>query len=64
VASTRKETQIEDLAKTFTNMRKAQLKHNPEKCVFGVRKGRVLGCLVSVKSRIASLNRFMDKLAE
>jgi hypothetical protein len=64
VASTRKETQIEDLAKTFTNMHKAQLKHNPEKCVFGVRKGRVLGCLVSVKSRIASLNWFMDKLAE
>jgi hypothetical protein len=30
-------------------MRKAQLKLNPEKCVFGVRKGKVLGCLVSMK---------------
>jgi hypothetical protein len=30
-------------------MRRAQLKLNPEKCVFGVRKGRVLGCLVLVK---------------
>jgi hypothetical protein len=30
-------------------MRKAQLKLNPKKCVFGVRKGKVLGCLISVK---------------
>jgi hypothetical protein len=27
----------------------AQLKHNPEKCVFDVQKGKFLGCLVSVK---------------
>jgi hypothetical protein len=33
----------------FTNIRRAQLKLNPEKCVFGVRRGRVLGYLVSVK---------------
>jgi hypothetical protein len=30
-------------------MRRAQLKLNPENCVFGVRRGRILGCLVSVK---------------
>jgi hypothetical protein len=30
-------------------MRRAQLKLNPEKCVFGVSRGKVLGCLVSVK---------------
>jgi hypothetical protein len=36
VASRKKETQIQDLAETFANMRKAQLKLNPEKCVFGV----------------------------
>jgi hypothetical protein len=30
-------------------MRRAQLKLNPEKSVFGVRRGRVLGCLMSVK---------------
>jgi hypothetical protein len=30
-------------------MYRAQLKLNPEKCVFGVRRGRVIGCLVSVK---------------
>jgi hypothetical protein len=49
VASRKKETQIEDLAETFANMRRAQLKLNPEKYVFGVQRGRVLGCLVSVK---------------
>jgi hypothetical protein len=49
VASRRKAAQIEDLAETFANMRRAQLKLNPEKCVFGVWKGRVFACLVSVK---------------
>jgi hypothetical protein len=36
VASKKKITQIDDLAETFTNMRGAQLKLNPEKCVFDV----------------------------
>jgi hypothetical protein len=49
VASRRKATQIDDLAETFANIRSAQLKLNPEKCVFGVQKGKVIGCLVSVK---------------
>jgi hypothetical protein len=49
VASRKKATQTQDLVKTFANMRMAQLKLNPKKCVFGVRKGKVLGCLVSVK---------------
>jgi hypothetical protein len=38
-------------------MRKAQLKLNPEKCVFGVRKGKVLGCLVSMKGIEANLDK-------
>jgi hypothetical protein len=49
VASRKIETQVQDLAETFANMHRAQLKLNPEKCVFGVQRGRVLGCLVSVK---------------
>jgi hypothetical protein len=49
VASKKKTTQIDDLAETFANMHGAQLKLNPEKCVFGVEKGKVLGCLISVK---------------
>jgi ribosomal protein S3AE len=49
VASRKKETQIQDLAETFSNMHRAQLKLNPEKCAFGVSRGKVLGCLVSMK---------------
>jgi hypothetical protein len=30
-------------------MRAANLKLNPEKCVFGILKGKVLGCLVPTK---------------
>jgi hypothetical protein len=37
------------LQETFANFRKAGLKLNPEKCVFGVKKGKFLGCLVSTK---------------
>jgi hypothetical protein len=57
VASGKKETQIQDLGETFTNMCRAQLKLNPEKCVFGVQRGRVLGCLVSVKGIEANLDK-------
>jgi hypothetical protein len=35
-------------------MREAKLKMNPEKCVFGVTRGKVLGCLVSTKGIEAS----------
>jgi hypothetical protein len=48
VASRKKETLLQNLAKTFANMRRAQLKLNLEKCSFGVSRGKVLGCLVSV----------------
>jgi hypothetical protein len=41
---------IGDLAETFTNLRATNLRLNPEKCVFGINKGKVLGCLVSTKS--------------
>jgi hypothetical protein len=49
VARKKKATQIDDLAGTFVNRCKAQLMLNPEKCVFGVQQGKILGCLVSVK---------------
>jgi hypothetical protein len=41
---------IRNLAKTFANMRRARPKLNPEKCVFGVTKGKILGCLILVKN--------------
>jgi hypothetical protein len=37
------------LKETFANFRQAGLKLNPEKCVFRVKKGKFLGCLVSTK---------------
>jgi hypothetical protein len=47
VASKNKEDHLADLAETFANMRDARLRLNPEKCVFGVRQGKILGYLVS-----------------
>jgi hypothetical protein len=49
MASKKKTTYISDLAETFVNMREARLKLNPEKCIFGITRGKVLGCLVSTK---------------
>jgi hypothetical protein len=45
VKSTNRASHVSDLAETFANMRRAGLKLNPEKCVFGVTKGKILGCL-------------------
>ena len=42
-----KSTLIHDLEETFANMRKINLKLNPEKCVFGVPSGKLLGFFVS-----------------
>ena len=49
VTSAERKNYVADLAETFANLRKANLSLNPEKCVFGVDKGKVLGCLVSTK---------------
>jgi hypothetical protein len=49
VKSTKQENHIADLQETFANFRQAGLKLNPEKCVFRVKKGKFLGCLVSTK---------------
>jgi hypothetical protein len=49
VKSTKQENHIANLQETFANFRKVGLKLNPEKCVFEVKKGKFLGCLVSTK---------------
>jgi len=41
------EDHIADLRETFANLRKHGLKLNPEKCVFGVRRGKLLGCMIT-----------------
>jgi hypothetical protein len=45
--SEREKDHIADLTETFDNMRRNGLKLNPEKCIFGIRKGQLLGCMVS-----------------
>jgi hypothetical protein len=57
VKSTKQENHIADLQETFVNFRQAGLKLNPEKCVFGVKKGKFLGCLVSTKGIEANPNK-------
>jgi hypothetical protein len=68
VKSTKQENHITDLQETFANFRQAGLKLNPKKCVFGVKKGKFLGCLVSTKgieanpSKIEAI-RWMEPLS-
>jgi ribonuclease HI len=57
VKSTKQENHSADLQETFANFRQAGLKLNPEKCVFGVKKGKFLGCLVSTKGIEANPNK-------
>ena len=40
-------TLIQDLEETFSNLRKINLKLNPEKCVFGIPSGKLLGFFMS-----------------
>jgi len=49
VTSSVRSNHVTDLAETFANLRKEELSLNPNKCIFGVHKGMVLGCLVSTK---------------
>jgi hypothetical protein len=49
VKSIQRRDHISDLAETFANLRAANLRLNPEKWVFGIHKGKVLGCLISTK---------------
>jgi hypothetical protein len=57
VKSTKQENHIADLQEAFTDFRQAGLKLNPEKCVFGVKKGKFLGCLVSTKGIESNPNK-------
>ena len=57
VKSDKKETHIEDLQETFTNLRKSGLKLNLDKCIFGIHKGKLLGCLVLARGIEANLNK-------
>ena len=47
VKTEKRDTLLEDLRETFANLRRFQIKLNPEKCVFRVPAGQLLGFLVS-----------------
>ena len=47
VKSREARTLIQDLEETFESLRQVNLRLNPEKCVFGVPSGKLLGFLVS-----------------
>jgi hypothetical protein len=57
VKSGERANHISDLAETFTNMSRAGLKLNPEKCVFVVTKGRILACLILAKRIEVNLDK-------
>ena len=47
VKSREARTLIQDMEETFESLRQVNLRLNPEKCVFGVPSGKLLGFLVS-----------------
>jgi ribonuclease HI len=57
VVSKKKKNYLSDLVEPFSNMREAKLKLNPKKCVFRITRGKVLGCLVSMKGIEANPNK-------
>jgi hypothetical protein len=48
---------IADIKETFTNLRKAGLKLNPEKCVFRVSRGKMPDYIISAEGIRANLNK-------
>ena len=48
---------IANLAATFVNLRRFNIRLNPKKCVFGVPKGKLLGYIVSERSIEANLEK-------
>ena len=50
-------TLIQELEETFVNLCKINLKLNPEKCVFGVPSGKLLGFFVSHRGIEANSNK-------
>src|SRR5436190_1819296 len=60
IKSRAKEDLISDLSETFTNLRRFRWKLNPEKCVFGVPSGKLLGFIVSYRGIKANPEKLKD----
>jgi hypothetical protein len=50
-------TLIADLEETFASLREYRWKHNPNKCVFGVPSGKLLGFIISHRGIEANLEK-------
>ena len=50
VMSTKEEDHIADLKETFTNLKEVGLKLNPEKCIFAISRGKMLGTSLGLKA--------------
>ena len=50
---------ITDLEQTFAKLRANSIKLNPEKCIFGVPRGMLLGFIVSERGIKANLEKFL-----
>src|SRR6266508_3995285 len=57
-----KEDLISDLSETFINLRRFRWKLNPEKCVFGVPSGKLLGFIVSYRGIEVNPKKLKDIL--
>jgi hypothetical protein len=57
VMSKQEEDHIQDLKETFASLQQAGLKLNPDKCVFRVSKGKMLGYIISSKGIRANLEK-------
>src|SRR5438105_2452504 len=57
-----KEDLLSDLSETFENLRRFKWKLNPEKCVFGVPSGKLLGFIVSYHDIEANPEKLKDIL--
>ena len=55
--SKNEEDHIADLKETLANLKEVGLKLNPEKCVFGVSKGNMLGYIIGTKGIRANLEK-------
>jgi hypothetical protein len=63
IASKNKDDHLSDLAETLANMREVRLRLNPERCIFGVRQGKILGYLVShrgIEANPSKIQAIMD----
>jgi hypothetical protein len=68
VKTTAEENLIIDLVETFANLRHYRWKLNPEKCIFGVPSGKLLGFMVSHRgmkanpTKVDAIRRRIDLL--